>query len=271
MSKADTIKNLLPPCLLPVLRWWCGASFKGNYSNWDAAMEASSGYEEKNTLEYIIESSRKVRDGECSYERDGTIFENIEYAWPLLTGIMTAAANNQGNLKVLDFGGALGSSYRQNLAFLNTLQDVFWAVIETPELTKAGKSEFQTESLVFFDSIDSACEDCHYDVALLASVLPYLSKPYTILKDIIARSPDFIVLDRTMVRSFKEDRLTVQTNSSMIGKSSYPAWFFSEANLLAAFEPDYQLVSDFSALGDKVLLRSPFASANFKGYIFKHK
>jgi putative methyltransferase (TIGR04325 family) len=102
-------------------------------------------------------------------------------------------------------------------------------------------------------------------------VLPYLPEPYGILEQIIAHSPDFIILDRTMVISSGQDRLTVQNNSSMIGKSSYPAWFFSEANLLAAFEPEYQLISSFTALGDKVLLRFPFGLANFKGYIFKHK
>ena len=229
------------------------------------------GYEDTTTLERIIETSRKVRDGVYAYERDGVVFDQIDYSWPVLSAIMTAAAHNNGKLRVLDFGGALGSTYRQNSAFLDALRDSFWSIVETPDLVKAGKSEFQTKELNFFKDIDSACKKQHYNIALLASVLPYLQEPYVTLQQIISHSPDFIVLDRTMIVASEQDRLTVQSNSALMGKSSYPAWFFSEDKLLAAFEPDYQLLSSFAALGDKALLRSPFAMAEFKGYIFKHK
>ena len=56
----------------------------------------------------------KVKNGETVYERDSVIFDQIEYSWPVLTGLMCAAAQNSGCLKVLDFGCSLGSSNLEN-------------------------------------------------------------------------------------------------------------------------------------------------------------
>ena len=44
----------------------------------------------------------KVKKGEAVYERDSMIFDQIEYSWPVLFGLMWAAAQNSGYLKVLD-------------------------------------------------------------------------------------------------------------------------------------------------------------------------
>jgi hypothetical protein len=66
---------------------------------------AIKGYEEKDTLHRVIDASRKVKNGEVSYERDGTVFHKVEYLWPGLGGLMTAAAFHEGHLRVLDFVG----------------------------------------------------------------------------------------------------------------------------------------------------------------------
>ena len=70
-------------------------------------------------LDKVLAATLKVKQGQAVFERDSVLFDEIEYSWPLLAGLMWAAASNGGKLNVLDFGGALGSSYYQNRKFLH--------------------------------------------------------------------------------------------------------------------------------------------------------
>jgi putative methyltransferase (TIGR04325 family) len=85
-------------------------SFEGSYNTWQEADAHCNGYDNMDILEKVLFATLKVKNGEAVYERDSVIFDQIEYSWPVLTGLMWAAAQNSGCLKVLDFGGSLGSS-----------------------------------------------------------------------------------------------------------------------------------------------------------------
>ena len=89
-------------------------SFEGSYSTWQEADALCNGYDNMEILEKILSATLKVKNGEAVYERDSVIFDQIEYSWPVLTGLMCAAAQNSGCLKVLDFGCSLGSSNLEN-------------------------------------------------------------------------------------------------------------------------------------------------------------
>ena len=83
-------------------------SFEGSYSTWQEADALCNGYDNMDILEKVLSATLKVKNGEAVYERDSVIFDQIEYSWPILTGLMCAAAQNSGCLKVLDFGSSLG-------------------------------------------------------------------------------------------------------------------------------------------------------------------
>ena len=89
-------------------------SFEGSYSTWQEADALCNGYDNMDILEKVLSAILKVKNCESVYERDSVIFDQIEYSWPVLTGLMWAAAQNSGCLKVLDFGGSLGSSNLEN-------------------------------------------------------------------------------------------------------------------------------------------------------------
>ncbi len=63
-----------------------------------------------------MQATRKVVAGEAVYERDSVVFDHLEYAWPLLACLLQIAAERR-SLRVIDFGGSLGSSWRQNRRF----------------------------------------------------------------------------------------------------------------------------------------------------------
>jgi len=114
-------------------------TFEGPVPSWEEARIASGGYDDASILDKVRDATLKVKHGEAAYERDSVIFPAVAYTWPLLAGLMSTAALHDGRLSVLDFGGSLGSSYFQNRAFLDTLSDVSWGVVEQRHYVACGQ------------------------------------------------------------------------------------------------------------------------------------
>jgi len=55
-------------------------------------VSASTGYDNDMILEKTRLALLKVKNGEAAYERDSVVFEDIQYAWPLLAGLLWVAA-----------------------------------------------------------------------------------------------------------------------------------------------------------------------------------
>ena len=114
MTLKDMIKLVTPPVFLHLAKRLCGNpprdayGLSGDYHSWDEALASSAGYDSEIILEKTRAALLKVKNGEAAYERDSVLFDEIEYAWPLLAGLMWVAARCQGTLNVLDFGGSLG-------------------------------------------------------------------------------------------------------------------------------------------------------------------
>src|SRR4051794_32795642 len=102
-------KALLPPVLAEWAgrRWaTAGSAWAGDYPSWSAARAASSGYDDGGVLERVKTAALAVKEGRAVYERDSVLFDEVQYSWPLLAGLMWIAARSRGRLEVLDFGGA---------------------------------------------------------------------------------------------------------------------------------------------------------------------
>lgn len=212
-----------------------------------------------------------VASGKAAFERDSVLFDEIQYSWPVLAGLMKAAADSGGYLRVLDFGGSLGSSYYQNRKFLEQLKEVKWCVVEQKNFVECGKRDFETDVLKFFSCIEDAAQSCKFNVVLLSSVLPYLEHPYDMLEQIIELGTGTVIIDRTPVLPGNADRLTIQNIPGTIYHASYPAWFFSEKKFLNFMDKKYSLLVKFDTLGGEVRLKTPVATAMTQGYIFKLK
>ena len=122
------IKDRLPPIVITKLKSWFrrkkGSYFTGEYDSWEKALDNCEGYDDKSILRKVLSSAKKVKSGEVQYERDGVIFDDIEYSWELLAGLLWAAAQNGGRLNVIDIGGSLGTTYFQNKKFLKSISEI---------------------------------------------------------------------------------------------------------------------------------------------------
>lgn len=242
-------------------------SFEGSYANWPSAIENCGGYDADEIISKVLSATIKVKNGEAVFERDSVLFDHIEYAWPVLAGLLLAAARASGHLNVLDYGGSLGSSYFQNRKFLLTLKKISWSVVEQAHYVKAGKLEIQDDQLKFHESISDCLIENNPNVVLLSSVLQYLPDPYEVLKEVLAINSDLIILDRTCYQyGAEKDELFIQKVPSSIYSASYPCWFLSEKKLLKLMdESGYSLIEEFPSL-DRLDDR-----ATWKGHIFSRK
>lgn len=242
----------------------------GDYPTWDAAVSASDGYDTPFILERVRSSTAKVRDGLAAYERDGLLFERPEYSFPLLACLLRIASSASNRLRVLDFGGALGSTYFQSRSFLTGLEDLRWNVVEQAHFIECGQREFQTDQLRFFSSLDACLAQGPVDVVLLSGVLQCLQDPHELLATILGKGIAYLLLDRTPLLDGDSDRLTVQHVPAYIyGKPvRYPAWFFGRTRLLAGLAQEYRLLVEFEALDSAVHL-PPANVARFIGQLWQ--
>jgi putative methyltransferase (TIGR04325 family) len=268
------IKQLLVGCLPPfaieALHRWRNTIWSGRYLTWEEAKAASTGYESELILARVKDALLKVKDGEAVYERDSVLFLKTQYSWPLLAGLMWIAAQYQGNLNLLDFGGSLGSTYFQNKKFLLGLPRVSWNIVEQPHFVAEGKLYFETETIRFYDDIESCVREKNPHTVLFSGVLQYLENPYAILERVKALAFPFILFDRTAFIDAGTDRLTIQRVPPTIYPGSYPCWFFSRRKFTSFFEDSYELVEEFDALAGVMHLEGKEAAID-KGFILKRR
>jgi putative methyltransferase (TIGR04325 family) len=213
---------------------------QGDYQSWDEAVAAAKGYQAANILEIQRAAMRKVRDGKAVYERDSVLFDEIEYFFPTLAALLLVASRNGNRLSVLDFGGALGSTYYQNRHMLSHLGELTWHVVEQPHFVEAGRAEFRNGQLDFHPDIDAAWAVRTPDVVVLSSVLQYLGDPFSLLRQIADRDPPYILVDRTPVLDEGRERIVVQTVPPSIYPATYACRLFAPGAIEAALQDRYE-------------------------------
>ena len=259
------IRFLLPPFVISLARsFQIGYGYFGNYTNWESAKKASSGYDARHILNKVKQASLKVKLGEAAYERDSVLFESVEYSWPVLAGLLLVASQNESRLNVLDFGGSLGSSYFQNNKLLSHLKEFNWNVVEQSHFVQCGRAVFQDEFLRFYESIDACLLDNNPNVVLLSGVLSYLEDVDNILADILSREFQYIIVDKTPFVTKGNDRITVQKVPPWIYEGSYPCRFFNETKLI-----DMIVMSGYKLVADFVNTDCANVPSTFKGFIFR--
>lgn len=219
--------DFLPPVLTRLARRRRSpVKFEGPYDSWGAAELDSSGYGDEGILDAVLSAALKVKDGEAAFERDSQVFQNPEYVWPTLAGLLWAAARTNGVLNVLDFGGSLASFYFQHRTFVDGLHTVRWNVVEQPHFVHAGREHIEDATLRFYTSIQECLDDTQPNVLLASSVLQYIEHPHMILRQ-LAEVADILVLDRTPFVDTEGDLFCRQVVTDVIYSASYPMRAFS--------------------------------------------
>lgn len=270
---AVTLRKLredwVPPILRRAMRQFrarrdTSIRFEGTFATWAEAEALCLGYGHERILQRVLEATLRVVRGEAAFERDSCTFSEPAYSWPLMSMLLRVALRNNGELRVLDFGGALGSTYFQHKRLLSDVHNLEWCVVEQPHFVEAGRNFVQDCQLKFFEGLAAVSQLGRLDIVLASSVLQYMPDPEVSLSQLASLGAEAIVLERTCFnRQHGEAALRIQHVPPTIYQASYPCWFLDEARLdQIVADRGYELIADFPAL-DRLDAR-----AEWKGKIF---
>ena len=226
------------------------------------------GYDAVEILDTVLASTLKVKRGEAAFERDSVLFDEIQYSWPIVAGLMWAATRSSGKLNVLDLGGALGSGYFQNRCFLTDLSEVCWNVVEQEHFVSVGRAHVQGDQLGFYFSIEECLEENQPNVILLSSALQYLECPFETIRSLSSVGADCLIIDRTPIGS--DRRLLVQHVPPSIYPASYPMWVFGKDELCKSLDPDWRVVARNSSPEGRVFTPDGFEFI-FEGMLMERR
>lgn len=244
LSLKKILRSLTPPLVADVcVDRFRAVRYVGNYGTWDEARARAEGYHAPNILAQVTEAARAARDGRLAFERDGIAFATPSYNWPLLACLLREAHRQGDELRVLDFGGSLGSVYFQHRRWFENFK-TRWAVVEQPGFVDIGRREFTTEELSFHFEMADAIRAIEPTVVLFSGVLAWIEQPHSILEEIVAARLPAILVDRTPLTGLDRDVARVQHVPASIYKASYPCWFLSRERFLSHFEAAYRLEAE---------------------------
>lgn len=225
--------------------------WSGNYPTWDEACRHSQRYDTDEVFQKTLRASRLVRDGEAVCDRDSVLFQERQYIWPSLAGLLLGAARNQGELHVVDYGGALGSTYRTLYPMLSHLKQVRWHVVDLPRIVKTGLAEFQSETLLFHYSLEECLENHRVDGFLMSASLQYLPEPYLFLSQSLQNFFDYVILDRLALNKQGVHQICVQNVPPEIYTASYPCHLLDYHLIVRMLRNFYTIIDTFPALDDE--------------------
>lgn len=240
--------------------------YRGDFKTWKDAVEHSSGYDDLAIFEKVKSARLAVLRGEKAYERDSVLFDSVQYFWPVVASLLWIASRENNSLRILDFGGSLGSSYFQNGELLKHLS-LSWSIVEQKHFVEFGQKNLSSKTLKFYDTPDKCFLAEKPNVALFSSVIQYLEKPYELLAEFKAKKIKYIIFDRTTFLESVPDRMTVQYPPKKIYDTTFPAWFFNLAKFKQFFETNYELIAMWPSIGDPIPLLD--TTGRNEGMLFK--
>lgn len=226
-------KGQLPPLVL----------FEGNFLSWEEALAHSDGYDKDEILEKTLAATLAVKDGKAVFERDSVIFDTPQYPFFLISALLYIAALNNNELSVLDFGGALGSSYFQCRKFLSPIR-IRWNIVEQKKHVAAGRKHIENDILHFYYTLEECLLNEKPNVVLLSGVLHVIEQPYRMIQEIIDCHLGYVVICRQPLTHKTDERLCIMNVPPDIYNASLPYWFLSETRFRSAWSEAYDLYAE---------------------------
>lgn len=237
---------------------------RGDYPTWSEAKARATQSDGAAHLRRVCRATREVIEGRAAWDRDGVAFREPAVHAPLLAALRRAAERRDLRLDLLDFGGGLGSAWRQHRAALADLRQVQWRVVELPALVEAGRRDFADEVLSFHDSLEAAMDTGLSQAMLVSGVLPYLQHPQEPLIWAAGKGLGDVIVDRTPFVISGGERITVQHTPPELGGGSHPCRLFSRDSFMGPWSEGYELVDEWIVPFDRIDPRVEYRGFHFR-------
>jgi len=224
-------KELLPPVVIRATRSLRPRppeppGHRGNYDSFADALAAcgTAGGEEKNVVDTVAGWTHAIRDragGGRALPLDDRSLQNLAALLIALQG------PRRDDVRVLDFGGALGGLYYQLRDFVPRRRSLSWVVSETPTMAERGTRDFATDELSFVSDV-AALKGWKPDIIIASGSLQCVPDPPATLKA-LSLLADHLILNRIPLVAGSTDRLTIHHVDPTVYAARVPNWFFGES------------------------------------------
>lgn len=245
-----------------------GVRYLGDYDSWDSAKKECRGYGDAAIIDKVSGSIGRVLDGSAAWERDGYLFYKQKYAYQICAAILRCAVQNENQgVRILDIGGALGSTYYQNRNYLKDIKKLEYVIAEQDSFADYGRGKLENDELRFIRSTEDYTEYGSFDIVLMSGSLQYIPCDKEIIRKVRKAEPRYIILDRLLVSD--RNRICRETVPKEIYESSYPVRIYREEDVKDFWGTDYQLVEeDISSVPEEACFPDGRAESRF--YVFEH-
>ncbi len=239
----------------------------GDYDNWNNAYSESQGYDDNTIIDKVASSIKQVLEGSATWERDGYLFYEKKYSYPICSAVLRCALQNHNQgVRILDIGGALGSTYFQNKEYFNNVKKLEYIIAEQDVFANYGHQNLENKVLKFIGSRQSYRQLGKIDIVFMSGSLQYISEYKEIIFKIIEAGPDYIILDRILVSN--RTRICKEIVPKEIYDSSYPVRIFTEEEIQNFFGSSYRIIEkDISSVPEEAYFVD--GKAESKYYVFE--
>lgn len=249
MKLRALLRDLCPPL---VWRWLARLRggrmiYRAGYADWSAAVAGSGGYADPFILARIEQATDTVVNGGAPAERDGVLLPSRPMPFHLAAPMLSVAVRRGGRLRVLDFGGSLGTQFRLCRPLLEGVVSLDWVVVEQPDFVRVGRARFEGDGLRFAASIEAAIANGEPDVILLCSVVQFLPPDHPLFGYLARSAATYLVVERTPFRNAGDDAIYVQQVPAAIYPARYPMRALSHRRWLNETLSDWQLLHEESS------------------------
>ena len=221
--------------------------FRGEYRTWVEARSAAVGYDDQTIISQVLAATQTVRAGRAAFERDGVLFSTPSPDGPLLETLLLVRQKIGRPLRVLDFGGALGTAYWRHRTFLPDSGSWKWDIVEQASFVAVGRERLADSGLRFYETAAAAERAGPHDLLLCSGVLQYLEDPWALLEEWRGFGWRFQLFNNLPLHRRRQDRLRVQHVPPEIYRASYPVWFFNREQMLEQMTQGYGVVREFAS------------------------
>lgn len=177
--------------------------------------------------------------------------QSYDYQLPVL---ISSLWEEDKSLRILDFGGGLGSTYLYVKSLLNPQQELIYTIVENEEICKAGKEFYRNDSKIRF--LHDLPKSEFFDIIHLGSSMHYVDDWLSLLEKFKKMKPRYLLfsdLPAADIKSF----VTLQN--------------FAGNKIPVRFWNINEFVSSTSDLGFKLILKSRFVNKYIDSFQSFHK
>lgn len=174
-----------------------------------------------------VSESRTYAEALLAASKEGPIPEEEIGNHTLLSLLASVICNNQGRVRILDFGGGMGVTYLQVTSNLVECGSVEYHIVENESICETGKRFFENDGRIHFHTrLPDNISDV--DVVFTRGALQYIEDYKELINNLVSYNPMCILFDALPAGNIPT-HATAQRN---VKGSVIPCWFFNLDEIL---------------------------------------